>query len=326
MSDTHPRANGTDRWFHRTPEERFSDLADYPFEPHYVEIPARPGAAQTLRLHHVDEHPASPMREPVVVLLHGEPSWSYLYRHMIPSIVAAGYRCVAPDLIGFGRSDKPTDRNAYTYGAHTEWLRTALFDRLDLHRIVLFCQDWGGLLGLRLVGLHPDRFAGVLASNTMLPIGVDVPEAFKIWQEFSQTVADFDAGNILQAATTRLLSDAEVSAYRAPFDTPESLAGARQFPMLVPTSPDDPEALINQRAWDGLATFEHPFVTVFGADDAVTRGGERPMQKRIPGARAQTHEIIDGAHHFIQEDNPAHLCERLIALARLVDNHEGDAP
>jgi haloalkane dehalogenase len=301
---------------HRTPDERFVDLPDFPFAPHYVDVAARPGSTSTLRMHHLDERPSSGAGGPVVVLLHGEPSWSYLYRHMIPPIVAAGFRCIAPDLVGFGRSDKPVDRSAYSYAAHTEWLRTLLFDQLDLDDVVLFCQDWGGLLGLRLVGLHPDRFAAVLASNTTLPVGTDVPAAFAAWQEFSQTVADFDAGMIVQRASSRTLRDDEVDAYRAPFDTAESLAGARQFPMLVPTSADDPEALVNVKAWQGLETFSKPFVTVFGTADPVTRGGQRPMQVRIPGAAGQSHELVEGAHHFIQEDCPLRLAERVIDLAQ----------
>ena len=222
----------------RTPDDRFAGLPDFPFSPRYVEIPS--GSNGTLRVHYLDEGPRD---APVVLLMHGEPSWCFLYRKMIPVLTAAGLRAVAPDLVGFGRSDKPTARTDYTYAAHVEWMRSALFDALDLRDVNLVCQDWGGLVGLRLVGEHPDRFARVVAANTFLPTGDTPPgDAFLAWQRFSQTVDDFPVGFIVNSGCTTDLADEVVAAYDAPFPDEQYKAGARQFPMLVPTSPDDPAA------------------------------------------------------------------------------------
>ena len=233
-----PERGGTPWRCLRTPDDRFEGLPGYPFAPHYVEVPAgdpdQPD--QALRLHHLDEGPAD---GPVVLLLHGEPSWSYLYRHMIPVLVEGGCRCIAPDLIGFGRSDKPTPRGEYTYARHVEWLRAALFDVLDLTDVTLVCQDWGGLLGLRLVGEHPERFARVVAANTFLPTGDRPPgEAFLAWQRFSQEVEDFDVGFIVNGGCTTDLSPEVQDAYRAPFPTTPTRRPLRIFPALVPTSPE----------------------------------------------------------------------------------------
>lgn len=296
----------------RTPEERFADLPDYPFEPHHRTV--ADGEGGELRMHLVDEGPAD---GPVVLLLHGEPSWSYLYRHMIPPLVAAGCRCIAPDLVGFGKSDKPTRREDYTYARHVGWLTELLFDQLDLTDVTLFCQDWGGLLGLRLVAAHPARFAAVLASNTILPTGEqETPAAFMAWLEMSQTVPDLDTGAILQIASTTELTDAEVDAYRAPFPDESYKAGARIFPALVPIRPDQDGATDNAAAWASLQRFERPFLTIFGSDDRVTAGGEARMIAEIPGAADQPHHIVDGAAHFIQEDAAEHLSDHLIRLIR----------
>jgi haloalkane dehalogenase len=231
----------------RTPDERFAALPDFPFSPHYVEVPSGDGA-QTLRVHYLDEGPAG---GDVVLLMHGEPSWCFLYRKMIPVLVAAGLRCIAPDLVGFGRSDKPTERDSYTYANHVEWIRSALFDALDLGDVTLVCQDWGGLIGLRLVGEHPDRFARVVTANTFLPIG-DKPagEAFLNWQRFSQTVENFDVGFIVGSGCHTKLTPEVTAAYSAPFPDDSYKAGARQFPMLVPTSPDDPASDANAKQAD----------------------------------------------------------------------------
>jgi len=281
----------------RTPDDRFADLPGYAFAPRYVEIPAGDGGR--LRMHAVDEGPrdAAP-----VLLLHGEPSWSYLYRKMIPGLVAAGHRTVAPDLVGFGRSDKPTAREDYSYARHVDWVR-ALLLALDLRDITLFCQDWGGLLGLRLVAEHPDRFARVVASNTFLPTG-DTPAGppFLAWREFSQKVPEFPTGRILQGATVTELPDAVVAAYDAPFPDESYKSGARQFPLLVPISPDDPAAPANRAAWRVLERFEKPFLTAFSDQDPITRGGDAALRERIPGARGQRHVTIAGGGHFVQED------------------------
>jgi haloalkane dehalogenase len=281
----------------RTPDERFANLPGYAFAPHYVEIPSGDGAR--LRVHYVDEGPAG--ADPVLCL-HGEPSWSYLYRKMVPLLVAAGHRVVAPDLVGFGRSDKPGERSDYSYQSHVAWLR-ATIEALDLQRITLVCQDWGGLLGLRIVGETPDRFARIVAANTFLPTGDAPPsDAFLAWRKFSQDVPAFPTGRILQGATQTELSSEVVAAYDAPFPDESYKAGARQFPLLVPIAPDDPAAAANRNAWQGLERFEKPFLTAFSDGDPVTRGGDASLQQRIPGARGQRHTTIAGGGHFLQED------------------------
>ena len=285
----------------RTPDERFAKLPGYPFEPNYVEIDAGDGSGDTLRVHVVDEGLGDAAE--TVVMVHGEPSWSYLYRTMIPLIVAAGHRAVAPDLVGFGRSDKPTPRSEYTYQRHVDWLRAVLLDRLGLDGITLVCQDWGGLLGLRLVAEHPDRFRRVVAANTFLPTG-DAPagEAFLRWRDFSQRVDRLDVGRIVQGATVSPLPDDVVAAYDAPFPDESYKEGARQFPTLVPTTPDDPAAEANRRAWESLRRFDRPFLCAFGDSDPVTAGADRVLIERIPGAAGRPHVTLTGGGHFLQED------------------------
>lgn len=293
----------------RTPDSRFENLPGYPFAPHYVEIASGDGGA--LRMHFVDEGPRD--ADPVL-LLHGEPSWSYLYRKMIPGIVAAGHRTVAPDLVGFGRSDKPAERSDYSYQRHVDWLR-AFVESLDLRRITLFCQDWGGLLGLRLVAEHPERFARVVAANTFLPTG-DTPAgpAFLAWREFSQKVPEFPAGRILSGATVTEMPPEVVAAYDAPFPDESYKSGARQFPLLVPISPDDPAAAANRAAWKQLERLEKPFLTAFSDQDPVTRGGDAALRERIPGARGQRHVTIEGGGHFLQEDRGEELARVVVAF------------
>ncbi len=291
----------------RTPDDRFAHLPDFPYPPHYVEIDDGDGGR--LRVHYLDEGPRDGA---VVLLMHGEPSWCFLYRKMIPVLTAAGLRCVAPDLVGFGRSDKPTERADYTYARHVEWMRAALFDALDLHDVTLVCQDWGGLIGLRLVGEHPDRFARVVTANTFLPTGDTPPgEAFLNWQQFSQTVDDFAVGFIVSMGCHTKPADAVAAAYDAPFPDDTYKAGARQFPMLVPTSPDDPAAAANRSAWETLRAWTKPFLTAFSDKDAITRGGDRAFQRDVPGCAGQPHTTIEGGGHFLQEDEGP-------ALARVV--------
>jgi haloalkane dehalogenase len=283
----------------RTPEERFADLPGYPFEPHYADLPD--GEGGTLRVHHLDEGDSS---APVVLLLHGEPSWSYLYRHMIPVLVDAGLRAVAPDLVGFGRSDKPSKRTDYTYARHVAWLSSHVFDALDLRDITLVCQDWGGLLGLRLVTAQPDRFAAVVAANTFLPTGDGKPsDAFLAWQKFSQEVPEMPIGRIVNGGCTTDLTEDVIAAYDAPFPDETYKAGARAFPMLVPASPDDPASEPNRRAWEVLKRFERPFLTAFGDSDPITRGADRFLQGLIPGAKGRPHTTLARAGHFLQEDD-----------------------
>ncbi|MFF0633085.1 haloalkane dehalogenase [Nocardia sp. NPDC004151] len=289
----------------RTPDDRFADLPDFDFEPHYIDVAAGDGSATRLRLHYLDEGPRD---GDVVLLLHGEPSWSFLYRTMIPVLVKAGLRCIAPDLIGFGRSDKPADRADYTYARHVEWMREALFDHLNLTGITLVCQDWGGLIGLRLVAEHPGRFARVVVANTGLPTGdAKLTDAFAAWQRFSQETPAFPVGGIIAGGCRTTLSPEVVAAYDAPFPDETFKAGARAFPLLVPTRPDDPAAPANRAAWEQLARFEKPVLTAFSDGDPITAGGHRPFQEKVPGAAGQTHTTITDAGHFLQEDRGPEL-------------------
>ena len=281
----------------QTPDARFRDLPGWTFPPRYVRVGG-------LRIHYVEAGPAD---APPVLLLHGEPSWSYLYRKMIPPIAAAGLRAIAPDLVGFGRSDKPARRRDYTYARHVAWLR-GFIEALDLRGTTLICQDWGGLIGLRLAAENEARFARIVAANTALPTGDAPPgRAFRLWRLFSQLAPRLPIGRIVGAGCATGLAPAVVAAYDAPFPGERYKAGARQFPLLVPTSPDDPAAAANRWAWALLARWEKPFLTAFSDGDPITRGAERPMQERIPGARGQPHTIIRGAGHFLQEDRGEEL-------------------
>ncbi|HEX4694073.1 haloalkane dehalogenase [Sphingomonas sp.] len=294
----------------RTPDERFADLADYPFAPHYLTVTDADGT--DLRIHYIDEGPrdASP-----ILLMHGEPSWSYLYRRFVPNLVGRGHRVVAPDLIGFGKSDKPAARDDYTYERHVTWMSDWL-TALDLYDITLFCQDWGGLIGLRLVAAFPDRFARLVVSNTGLPVGTGSSAGFDAWLAFSQNVPLFPTGAIVNGGATRELSAAEIAAYDAPFRDERHKEGARQFPKLVPITPKHPSVAENRAAWAVLETFERPVLTAFGDKDAITSGGEKAFMERIPGARGQPHRIIAGGGHFIQEDAPEELCGLIDDLIR----------
>ncbi len=285
----------------RTPDDRFVGLPGFPFEPHYVEVDAGDGSGDRLRVHHLDEGPAD--AHDTVVLLHGEPSWCFLYRSMIPPLVEAGHRCVAPDLVGFGRSDKPTPRTEYTYQRHVDWLREVVFNRLDLDGLTLVCQDWGGLLGLRLVAEHPERFRRVVAANTFLPTGDRDPgEAFKAWRQFSQEAPELPVGGIIRGGTATDLAPEVIAAYDAPFPDETYKEGARQFPLLVPAAPDDPAAEPNRKAWESLERFDKPFLCAFSDSDPVTAGADRHLKERIPGAAGQPHPTIERGGHFLQED------------------------
>jgi haloalkane dehalogenase len=284
----------------RTPDERFAGLPGYGFTPHYVEVPSGDGDGQ-LRVHHLDEGP--PDAAETILLMHGEPSWSFLYRTMVPPLVAAGFRVVVPDLVGFGRSDKPAERTDYTYERHVEWMRAALFDRLSLSGLTLVGQDWGGLVGLRLVAEHPDRFARVVAANTGLPTGDrDMGEAFMTWRRFSQEVPELPVGRIVDSGCTTSLSEAVIAAYDAPFPDESYKEGARQFPVLVPIATDDPAAAANGRAWEVLRKFDKPFLCAFSDSDPITRGADALFLSEVPGTRDLDHPTIVGGGHFLQED------------------------
>jgi len=283
----------------RTPDEQFNNLPNFDFAPQYVEIAG-------LRIHYLDEGPrvAAP-----VLMLHGEPSWSYLYRKMIPIITTAGHRAVAPDLAGFGRSDKPARREDYTYQFHVD-VMTGLIKSLDLREITLVGQDWGGLIGLRIAAEHPDRFARIVVANTGLPTG-DQPmtEGFLRWREYSQTVENFHVGGIIKGGCVNDPPPEVIAAYNAPFPDDSYKAGARQFPLLVPIGPDDPASEANRRAWEVLRRWEKPLLTAFSDGDPVTRGGERVFQKLVPGAQGQPHVTITNAGHFLQEDKGEELAQ-----------------
>jgi haloalkane dehalogenase len=286
----------------RTPDERFAKLPDYPFAPHYVDIDG-------LRMHYLDEGPRD--GQPVL-MLHGEPSWSYLYRKMIPIVTAAGLRAIAPDLIGFGRSDKPVRQEDYTYKTHVDWV-TAFVNALDLHGATLVGQDWGGLIGLRVAAENESRFARIVAANTFLPTGDTPPgEAFLRWQTFSQSAPSLPIGNIVKGGCRTDVPSDVVAAYDAPFPDDTYKAGARIFPMLVPTRPDDPASEANREAWKVLRRWEKPFLCAFSDEDAVTRGGDRVFQAEVPGTRGQPHTTIVGGGHFLQEDKGEELAGAIV--------------
>jgi haloalkane dehalogenase len=302
--------------FLRTDDSRFENLPDYSFTPNYLTVDDDEGGE--LRVHYLDEGPkdASPL-----LLMHGEPSWSYLYRKMIPILVNAGYRVIAPDLIGFGRSDKPSKRSDYTYQRHVDWMHSVL-NQLELNDITLFCQDWGGLIGLRLATEQSDRFSRILAANTGLSTGKHSPsESFKQWQNFSQEVPIFPAGAIINGGATSDLSPEVIAAYNAPYPEEKYKEGARQFPLLVPTTTDDPESKNNMAAWQVLCQWQKPFLTVFSDKDPITSGGDKIFQKLIPGTKGQKHTTIVNGGHFLQEDQGEKLAE---VLLRFVSDNPSD--
>lgn len=287
----------------RTPENRFENLEDYHFQSNYIDV------EDGLRLHYLDEGNEN---NPTVLLLHGEPSWSYLYRKMIP-ILSNDFRVIAPDLIGFGKSDKFVNREDYTYQNHIDWISTFI-QKLDLKNITLFCQDWGGLIGLRIITEMDNRFDMVVASNTTLPTGkTPVPESFLKWRSFSQNSPEFDIGKVVgtNIGTVKPLTAAIIAAYNAPFPSEEYKTGARIFPTLVPIAPDDPESIKNLQAWEKLKHWNKPFLTIFGSKDDIMLGAEKAFQKLVPGANGQNHMIIN-AGHFIQEDEGKELAEMII--------------
>ena len=282
----------------RTPDERFRNLPDYPFAPNYIDF----GEA---RMHFVDEGKSD--AKETVLMLHGEPSWSYLYRKMIPIVADAGHRVIAPDLIGFGKSDKFTEPEDYSFAMHVESILN-LIEKLDLKNITLVCQDWGGLIGLRLVGEHPERFSRVVAANTFLPTGdEEIPNAFKLWLAMSQATPYLPVGKFVKLGCKSKLSNEVVEAYDAPFPDKSYKVAARVFPKLVPITPNDPASEANRKAWEVLRKFEKPFLTAFSDGDPITRGADKVLQKLIPGAKGQNHTTIKSAGHFLQEDKGEEL-------------------
>jgi haloalkane dehalogenase len=293
----------------RTPDAAFAAVADFPFEPRYLTVGAKAGTPP-LRLAYIDEGPrdAAP-----ILLLHGEPSWSYLYRRIIAGLKGA-HRVLAPDLIGFGRSDKPAAQDDYSYERHVAWIGEWL-ETLDLRGITLFCQDWGGLIGLRLVAADPERFARVVVANTGLPTGSGMSEGFQRWLDFSQSIPTFPTGFIVNTGCSRELSPAEIAAYDAPYPDESYKAGARVFPRLVPVTPEHASVAENKAAWDVLARFDKPLLTAFSDADPVTAGGDKIFQQRVPGAQGQPHVTLKGGH-FLQEDSPDEIAALLDRFAR----------
>ena len=286
--------------FVRTPDERFKKLPNYTFEPNYVDIDG-------LRMHYVDEGPAS--ADPIL-MLHGEPTWSYLYRYMIPVCAAAGHRVIAPDLIGFGKSDKPTKIDDYTYQTHMDWM-LAFIEKMDLTNITLVCQDWGSLIGLRLAAENPSRFKAIVVGNGMLPTGdQEAPAAFKVWKNFALHSPWFPIARIIEFGSFKSLSKDERRAYDAPFPTSKYKIGTRAFPRLVPTDTNNPATEANRAAWKALEKWEKPFLTTFSNGDPITKGGDKYMRDRIPGSKGMNHITLKGGH-FLQEDSGAEFAQAI---------------
>ena len=292
----------------RTPDERFGSLPDFDYEPNYAQVSDPDGG--TLRMAWVQDGPAD--GEPVL-LLHGEPSWSFLYRRLMPVLAAAGLRAIAPDLIGFGRSDKPVEVAEHSYARHVEWVRELAFDHLDLRGVTLLGQDWGGLLGLRLVAEHPDRFARIVAANTGLPTGdVDMPAIWHRFREAVQQSPALDIGRFVQSGCRRPLAAADRDAYDAPFPDESFQAGPRAMPGLVPTRPDDPASAANRAAWRGLTSFDGPALIAFSDGDPITAAMGPILQRSLPGAAGREHPVIADAGHFLQEDAGPELAEQVV--------------
>jgi len=288
----------------RTPEACFEHLPDFPYTPHYTDL-------NGLRVAHIDEGPRG---APIVLLMHGEPTWAYLYRKMIPVLLAAGLRVIAPDLVGFGRSDKPARRSDYSYFNHVQWM-TAWMEANQLSGMTLFCQDWGSLIGLRMVAEAPERFDRIVLANGGLPTGMDpVPKGFKIWRAFARFSPWFPIGRIVRSGCAFGLTKQEVAAYNAPFPARRFRVAARVFPGFVPTRPDDPERQNNERAWEIFKRWEKPFLTLFSNRDPITRGGHKIFQRLVPGAQGQPHAVTRGAGHFLQEDKGAEVAQAIVTF------------
>ncbi len=327
----------------RTPCERFENLVDYPFEPHYAQVSDREEG--DLRIHYIDEGPRDGR---VVLLLHGQPAWSYLYRHMIPPLAELGFRVIAPDLVGFGRSDKPAKQEDYTYARHVAWMSDWL-DTLDLTDITVFFQDWGSLIGLRLVAAFPERFSAVVLANGGLPTG-PIPEAFSeslkeayktlpvvkaedlgekfhdtsgvpgmlYWRKYTAESEEFarpsSVFSVMESAVS--LSAEELECYNAPFPDESFLSGARRFPSLVPLFPDEPEVEENKAAWEVLKEFKKPFMLAFSDNDPVTAGGDKAFKKYVPGCQNIEHRTIGPAGHFLQQEQPEQCVQAIIDITK----------
>jgi haloalkane dehalogenase len=328
--------------FIRTPDDRFANLEGYPFQPHYLDI--NDGEGGSLRMHYLDEGPAT---GELILCLHGQPTWSYLYRKMIPILTSAGYRVIAPDLVGFGKSDKPTQRSDYTYASHVAWLEQFV-NTLNLQKITLMCQDWGGLIGLRVLTQNTDRFARLVVANTGLPDAKGIPDemaapmhalfdtipalapvemsaklrenehgaGFMYWIKYCDSYPDLVISDVVSLSASGTMTEAAKNAYDAPFPTEDYKQGARQFPSLVPIFPDDVAIDDNRAAWKILETFEKPVMTAFSDKDPVTAGGYQRFQESVAGAQGQKHTTIEGAGHFLQDDAPEILSNTIIQFCQ----------
>ncbi|MBF2754629.1 MAG: alpha/beta fold hydrolase [Gammaproteobacteria bacterium AqS3] len=293
----------------RTPDERFEGIAGFDYTPCYLEVQDEDGTA--LRVHYTDQGPPD---APPVLLMHGNPTWSYLYRNFIPPLVAAGHRVLTVDLIGCGRSDKPALRADYTQARHYHWMSQWL-QQMELRDITLFCQDWGGTIGLYLVSQFPERFARVCAANTGLPDGGGGSEGVQAWIAMMAQMQEFPFEDVFaMAVASRSLTEAEVAAYRAPYPDGRFMHAICGFPALIAVESDNPGVAQNRAAWEALERFDKPFLTIWGAKDPVTAGGQEVLQRRIPGARGQAHAVLPEAGHFLQEDAPEEVVERLLAF------------
>ena len=294
----------------RTPEDRFQRLDGWPFAPRYAEVKAEDGTP--LRVHYVDEGPrgAAP-----ILLMHGNPSWSYLYRKIIPRLVALGHRAVAPDLVGLGRSDKPAAKGDYSLARHVDWLSQWLL-AVGIEDATLFAQDWGGVIGLPVAMRHPERFARLVAANTGLPVGQGASKALQDWLDYSDRAPSLPVAHLIHGFTVNGLSDAERQAYDAPFPDASYQAAALSFPRLIPLQPDNPGVPLMLETWQQLERWTKPFLTVFGDRDPISKGAELAFQQRVPGAQGQAHVVLSPAHHFLQEDQPEAIAGHLHAFVR----------
>ena len=298
----------------RTPDERFADLPAFPYPPRYVEVADGDGDGGTLRLAYVEDGPADGA---TVLLLHGEPSWSFLYRRMIPVLTEAGLRVVAPDLVGFGRSDKPAEVADHSYARHVEWIRGLAFDALGLRGVTLVGQDWGGLIGLRLAAEHPDRFARVVAANTGLPTGDQpMPDVWLRFREVVRTAPALSVSRLVQSGCQTTLPPAVLAAYEAPFPGPSYAAAVRAMPELVPAAPDNPASAANRAAWQRLAAWDKPFLVAFSDRDPITGPMAPALKRAVPGAAGRPHPVLAGAGHFLQEDAGEELGAVIAAFVR----------
>jgi haloalkane dehalogenase len=294
----------------RTPDERFANLPDYPFEPNYLDIPDEKFGK--LRMHYLDEGPADGR---IILLAHGQGCWSYIFRHMIPMLVRGGHRVIAPDYIGFGRSDKLPDTEDYTFQKHIDWL-VAFFREMNLADATAYLFDWGGFFGLRIAAEHPEFFARIALSNTQLPTG-DSPgrEWFINWRTEQFALPEFPQGEMINSGVKHPLSPETIAAFDAPYVDESYKTGPRRFPMILPISPDDPAAPANRAAWAKLADWSKPVLTLYSAEFSGSSMGPDKILNHIPGTRGQAHALLDDAGFYIVEDQPHELARRLLEFA-----------